>query len=299
MTTHDARSVLMRPHTAPSTAFPQRDVTVHGMRLRYVDIPAREEERDEPILLIHGHSSRLEEYEALVPLLSKHRRVLVPDLPGSGYSDKPLRKYSLRFFEDTLLGVLDTLDVSRVHLGGGSLGGNLALRLAHREPGRFHKVAAWAPAGSWEPMRRWIWFGRFMRNLRFLFWPSLWVQSRFWYRRDWDGREKALRDAWAYYREVYGDGFYRMYWDIGVDQVMQSLFSVAPEIRQPTWLAVGDQDKALGMFQGVRRLATLLPNATLRIYEGARHSLANEVAQSLGAEVDAFLLPASTRRDGS
>lgn len=287
----DARVALDRPRAAPATSFRQRDVTVHGMRLRYIDVAPHGHEEDEPVLLIHGHSSRLEEYEDLVPVLAARRRVLVPDLPGSGYSDKPLRRYTLRFFEDTLLGFLDALRIDKTHLAGGSLGGNLVLRLGHREPERFDRLAAWAPAGSWEPMRHWMWFGRIMRHLRFLFWPSLWVQSRFWYRRDWDGREAALQNAWAYYREVYGDGFHRMYWDIGVDQVMQSLFGVAPEIEHPTWLAVGDQDKALGMLDGVKRLATLIPNVELRVYEGARHSLANEVADELGAEVDDFLAP--------
>lgn len=280
---------LTRPKDAPATSFEQRDVTVNGLRLRYIDVAPRGHEDDEPVLLIHGHSSRLEEYEDLVPYLAERRRVLVPDLPGSGYSDKPVRKYSLQFFEDTLLGFLDALKIDKTHLGGGSLGGNLVLRLGHREPERFDRLAAWAPAGSWEPMRKWLWFGKVMRNLRFLFWPSLWVQSRFWYRRDWEGREAALRDAWAYYKEVYGDGFHSMYWDIGADQVQQSLFHVAHEIDHPTWLAVGDQDHALDMFNGVKRLAKMIPNVKLRVYEGARHSLANEVATDLGREVDLFL----------
>ena len=278
-----------RPRHAASTRHEQRDVTVHGMRLRYIDVAPSGHEDDEPILLIHGHSSRLEEYEALIPHLGARRRVLIPDLPGSGYSDKPDRAYDLALFEDALLGFLDALGVQRAHLGGGSLGGNLVLRLGHRAPERFDRLAAWAPAGSWDPMRRWAIFGRVMKRLPFMFWPCLWVQSRFWYRRDWEGRDAALREVWAYYREVYGAGFHRMYWEIGVDQAEQSLFDRAPDIHHPTWLAYGDQDKALDMDRGVQRLATLLPRVKLRVFEGARHSLANEVPEELGREVDAFL----------
>lgn len=278
-----------RPRRAPVTRHEQRDVTVHGLRLRYIDLAPAGHEDDEPVLLIHGHSSRLEEYEDLIPHLAARRRVLVPDLPGSGYSDKPDRAYDLTLFEDSLLGFLDAVGVNKAHLAGGSLGGNLVLRLGHREPERFDRLAAWAPAGSWEPMRRWALFGRVMKRLRFMFWPCLWVQSRFWYRRDWPGRARALADAWAYYREVYGPGFHRMYWDIGVHQAETSLFDRAHEIEHPTYLAYGDQDKALGMDRGVQRLATLLPKVHLRVFEGARHSLANEVPEILGAEVDAFL----------
>ncbi len=280
---------MKRPVAAPATRYEQRDVTVHGLRLRYIDVAPSGHEDDEPLLLIHGHSSRLEEYEALIPHLAKRRRVLVPDLPGSGYSDKPSCEYSLSFFEDSLLGFLDALGLERAHLGGGSLGGNLVLRLGYREPERFDRLAAWAPAGSWEPKRAWALFAKTMKRLRFLFWPALWVQSRFWYRRDWEGRAQALRDAWAYYEEVYDEGFHRMYWDIGYDQMRQSLFATAPQIEHPTYIAYGDQDKALDMDRGVRRLAGLLPRAHLRVFEGARHSLANEVPQALGADVDAFL----------
>ena len=242
-----------------------------------------------PLVLNDGIGCDGFAWRYLMPHLARRRRVLVPDLPGSGYSDKPDRDYDLTLFEDSLLGFLDAMGIDRAHLGGGSLGGNLVLRLGHREPERFGRLAAWAPAGSWEPMQRWAIFARVMKKLRFMFWPSLWIQSRFWYRRDWEGRDKALADAWAYYEEVYSAGFHRMYWDIGHDQVTQSLFDRAPEIQHPTYVAYGDQDKALDMDQGVQRLAKLLPRAVLRVFEGARHSLANEVPEELGADVDAFL----------
>lgn len=287
-----AASVLTRPRAAPVTAHPQHDTTVQGLRLRYIDVRPEEGEEDLPVLLIHGHSSRLEEYEELVPHLAKRRRVLVPDLPGSGYSDKPDRRYDLALFEDSLLGFLDSVGVERCHLAGGSLGGNLVLRLGHREPERFERLAAWAPAGAWDRLRFWATFGTVMKHLRFMFWPSLWVQSRFWYSSEWDGRHEALEKAFAYYREVYGPGFHRMYWEIGVDQALSSLFPHAPRIEHPTYLAYGDQDKALDMDRGVQRLATLLPRASLRVFPGARHSLANELPDVLGAEVDAFFLEA-------
>lgn len=280
---------MKRPTRATSTRHEQRDVDVLGMRLRYIDIrPANE--TGLPLLLAHGHSSRIEEYEALVPFLSAGRRVIIPDLPGSGYSDKPHdRPYSLALYEDALLGVLDALEVREAHVGGGSLGGNLALRLAHREPERFPRVAAWAPASSWKPMHGWALFSSLARRAPWLFFPSLWIQSRFWYSPKWKGRAAALEGAWSYYREVYGEGFHRMYWDIGHDQALFSLFDIAPKITQPIWLGVGSRDDGLDMFRGVKRLATLLPNVRLRIFEGARHSLANEEAETLGPEVDAFL----------
>jgi pimeloyl-ACP methyl ester carboxylesterase len=301
MSETDRTAPLRRPRRAASTPFPQGDVEVRGLRLRYVDVRAPDEEGP-PLLLIHGHSSRIEEYDDLVPALRERRRVLVVDLPGSGYSDKPDRPYTLGLYEDVLLGFLDAMAIREAHVGGGSLGGNLTLRLGYRVPDRFPRLAAWAPAGAWRPMRGWARFGSTMRALgrtpvgTWLFFASLWVQSRFWYSHDWPGREQALRSAWAYYREVYGAGFHRMYWDIGVDQAKASLFDIAPAIRQPTWLAVGDRDHALGMFEGVKALAARLPDATLEVFPDARHSLANERASELGARVSRFLRREETER---
>jgi pimeloyl-ACP methyl ester carboxylesterase len=268
------------------TAFPQRDVEVlGGVRLRYIDVG---EGAGPPLVLLHGLASRLEEYEDLVGVLSKNRRVLALDLPGNGYSDKPDRPYTLSFFEDSVLGFLDALGVRDAAIGGGSLGGNLTLRLGHRAPDRFTRLVAWAPAGVWDPMPHYILLGRLFRWLR-PFWPVVWVQSRFWYRRSWPGRERALRDAFAHYREIMSRGFVRMYFDLGVEQATSSLFPLAPKIKQPTLLVWGDEDHALNMGAGIKKLAKILPNARLCVFHGARHSLASEVPLELAERIDDFL----------
>jgi 2-hydroxy-6-oxonona-2,4-dienedioate hydrolase len=279
---------LERPRRAPRTRHEERDVVVLGLRLRYVDVGEPQDEP--PLLLLHGLASRLEEYEALIPVLARRRRVLVPDLPGNGYSDKPDRPYDLRFLEDAVLAFLDALSVQRASVGGGSLGGNLALRLAHREPERFPVLAPWAPAGVWDPKPIFRTLDRWLRWLRRpLFWPTLRLQSQFWYRRDHPERARLLREAFAHYAEVYSDGFRRMYYDLGLDQMLTSVLPLAAHIAQPTLLLWGDQDHALGMGEGVKRLASLMPNARLRVFEGARHSLASEIPDEVAAEVDAHL----------
>ena len=281
-----------RPRSVRTTPFEQRDLRVLDLRIRYIDEGPREPPQDgraaPVVVLIPGHTSRIEEYDGLVPVLSRHHRVLVLDFPGSGYADKPDREYSLALYEDTLVAMLDALGISRAQLAGGSLGGNLVLRLGHRFPGRFERLAPWAPGSAWVASPR---VGRALRAIRgyALFWPIVWVQSRYWYRSDWSGRNAALADTFAYYREVMGPGFVRMYFEMAADQVERSLFDIAREIRQPVWLGWGDQDNGANMGAGVARLAKLLPRCELRVFPGARHSLAAEIPDDLAAALEEFL----------
>lgn len=281
-----------RPAAVRTTPFPQRDASVLGLRIRYIDVgptdPELAREAAPALLLIPGHTSRIEEYDGLVPLLARRHRVVVLDYPGSGYAEKPDRQYSLALYEDVSIALLDALGIGRAHLAGGSLGGNLVLRLGHRFPERFERLAPWAPGSAWRAQSR---IGRAMRALqgRALFWPTVWIQSRFWYGKDWPGRDAALADTFAYYREVMGPGFVRMYFEMAADQVERSLFEMAPAIAQPVWLGWGDQDHGANMGAGVATLAKLLPRCELQVFAGARHSLAAEIPDALAAAIEEFL----------
>ncbi len=279
-----------RPHRAERTKFVERDLWIDGVRIRYVD---EGPSHGVPLVLVHGLSSRLEEYESVIETLREHTRVIVPDLPGSGYSDKPDQEYSLASCEEFLLKFLDALAVEKVDIGGGSMGGNIALRLAHRHPARFSRVVAWAPAGAWDTTG--FLGSRFMNLLlhtplrMWLFWIVLKIHSRFWYAKDWPQRNRALADGMTYYREVACRGFVRMYFDLMADQLQQSHFPYAHEIHQPTLLLWGDQDHALNMGEGLRKLVTLLPRAELHVFQGVRHSLAAETPTALAERIHQFL----------
>lgn len=264
------------------------------MHVRYLDVPAAPTAASpRTLVVIPGHTARIEGFEAMVPVLAAEHRVIVLDLPGSGESDKPDRPYTLTWYEDVVVAVLDELGASRVVPVGGSLGGNLVLRLGHRFPERFELLALWAPGGAWTARPR---LAAVLRRLlgssplgRALFWPSVGIQSRFWYAPDFDGRDVALRSTFEYYRRVMCPGFVRMYWDVAVDQMGHSLFDVAGWIRQPTLLVWGDRDHGANMGAGVARLEELLMAGELHVVPGARHSLETEIPVELAEIVLAFL----------
>jgi pimeloyl-ACP methyl ester carboxylesterase len=278
-----------RPVAVSTTRFEQHDVEVLGARVRYIDVgPTDQTTAADTIVILPGHTARIEGYDAIVPALAAAHRVLVLDLPGSGYADKPDRAYTLAYYEEFIAAFLDELGVTTAVPVGGSLGGNLVLRVGHRWPERFPRLVAWAPGGAWKarPLTAGI-----VRRIggRVLFWPTVWVQSRFWYRRDFPGRRSSLEETFAYYREIMGRGFIRMYWGIVADLLRTSLFDIAGEICQPVLLLWGDQDNGGGMRAGVARIDELLPNGELVVFPGARHSVETEIPDALAAAITAWL----------
>lgn len=75
-------------------------------------------------------------------------RVLVPDLPGFGYSSKPTdQDYTTEFFATHLVGLLNALGIRRFALIGNSLGGAVSIRVALDHPERVFKLILMAPGG--------------------------------------------------------------------------------------------------------------------------------------------------------
>lgn len=75
-------------------------------------------------------------------------RVLLPDLPGFGFSSKPTdAQYHLDYFCGYLFELLDHLDIARCAIVGNSLGGAIALGMALAQPGRVESLVLMAPGG--------------------------------------------------------------------------------------------------------------------------------------------------------
>lgn len=263
-------------------------IELDGLRLRYLDTGDSASGKL-PLLIIPGHTARIEGFVPMLPTLAAEHRVVVLDLPGSGESEKPDRRYTLAFYEDTLISLLDALAIDRAVPVGGSLGGNLVLRLGHRFPERFPQLVLWAPGSAWKAKPAVAWLtdhvvgSKLLRKA--LFWPIVKTQSRFWYSPDYPNRQQELDETFAYYRRVMSPGFLRMYWGMAADQLRRSLFDIAPTIGQPTLLMWGDQDNGAQMGKGVAKLHQLIPDNELYVFPGRRHSLEAECPDDLAAQV--------------
>jgi len=110
---------------------------------------ARPGERVErPLILVHGlllaqtmHSPLAKDLAAL------GNRVVTVDLLGHGESDRPrdMWRYSMRFFADQVLALMDHLELEQAVVMGTSLGANAALEIALEAPQRLRGMVIEMP----------------------------------------------------------------------------------------------------------------------------------------------------------
>ena len=95
-----------------------------------------------PVLFVHGlGSSGYIEWRFNLQHFAHRHRVLAPDLPGFGRSDKPTRaRYGIDWFSSTLDRYLDAVGAPRVAVVGTSMGGRVALELALQKPRRVERL---------------------------------------------------------------------------------------------------------------------------------------------------------------
>jgi pimeloyl-ACP methyl ester carboxylesterase len=96
-------------------------------------------EGDRVIILVHGLLMNRQMFERLGPALAdRGNRAICVDLLGHGRSDRPedLRLYTMPLFARQLAGLIEHLGLGSAVVGGTSLGANVALELATRDPDR-------------------------------------------------------------------------------------------------------------------------------------------------------------------
>jgi pimeloyl-ACP methyl ester carboxylesterase len=236
------------------------------------------------VLFIHGHSSSVEEAVSLAgPLLAQAEArgrpvtLIAMDLPSNGYASMidhtrvaPAEASSwntgyplLDFIENFVVAFVDGLEARQpgikgqiVGVIGGSLGGNMALRLARRDPAVYpwlRNVVSWSPASSWSswarvrvtlqaPCANSVFKYEAVRqtrgkmiqeetpdSLHTLFHETLLYQkigragqAVHWYSESWPCRAEAIVASHRGLYEIYNARFRRWHWRVAHEQLIFS-----------------------------------------------------------------------------
>lgn len=111
---------------------------------------------DETVVLLHGLGATNASMLPTLWALAGRYRIIAPDFPGFGDSDKPVRPYHAGFYAKWAVHLLDRLGIDRAHFIGNSMGGRVSIEVALREPDRVGRLALYAPAVAMRRLRQFV-----------------------------------------------------------------------------------------------------------------------------------------------
>ena len=227
-----------------------------------------------PLLMINGFGSNTEMWSPFWRRLAKSYRVILFDNRGVGQSTVPAAPFTVRDMAEDAAALLDALGVPRSLVYGASMGGMIAQELVLAHPDRVrglllgmtscggpHSVpmavgsmqGTMAPGATPAQMAE----GR----LRLMHSEAYFAEHR----------DELLRQALSVQHPTTLQG-YRLQ---GMATLKFDTYDRLPQIRTPTLVMAGSAD-AIIPAENARIIASRIPGAQLRIFEGAGHAFTRE-----------------------
>lgn len=246
----------------------------------------------EAILLIHGSGPGVTawaNWRGVIPTLSQQARVIAPDMLGFGYSRCP-GDWSLdpHTWVQSLLGLLDALDIPRVSIVGNSFGGAIALAFAKACPQRVQRLVLMGAAGLSFPLTEGL-------DKVWGYQPSLQAM-------------RELMEVFAYDHSLINDDLVRMRFEASTRDDVQSRFAQlfpAPRQQGVEMLALAEDDLRALVHQTLlihgrddqviplavsERMLRLIPHAQMHVFGECGHWVQIERAQAFTRLLVDFLI---------
>ena len=252
--------------------------TVNGIRMHFYTVGPRD---GAPVLLVHGLGGQAEDWRNLMPYIFREGfRIYAPDLPGFGRTDRPANfSYSIDDQAATVVAFMDAVGLKQVDLGGWSMGGWIAQRVACEHPERVRKLMLFDSAGL-----------RFTPTWNTnLFTPATTVEL--------DQLDKLLMphppDPPAFVaRDILRES-HQHAWIM--HRAMDSMLTgkdvtdaILPQLKMPVLIVWGSVDQITPLSLG-ETMHRLIPQSQLEVAEGCGHLAPVQCTEKIGPGVAAFL----------
>jgi pimeloyl-ACP methyl ester carboxylesterase len=280
--------------------FAHHNVAVNGLNYHFV-----RQGSGPPVLLIHGWPGFWFEWHRNIGPLSQRFDVVVPDMRGYGYSEKPdlppETGYTPEVFAGDIKALIEALGLGRVSIVTHDFGAVWTQQFARTYPDMLDKLVLFDPPypgiGS-----RWFELPQIFHSWYQIFHQMPWAEDLVGSSREatriyishflsaWSADKKlwtddeieryvdaysqpgALRGGFSCYRAVFRGG----------------LGGGDPTVRTPTLVLWGDGDSILP-YAWADRLGEYFPNHTMKKVEGAGHFMMREKPDVVNAEIIGFL----------
>ena len=134
---------LLRKAERSAGCLAQSSIHVKGLQFEYL-----EGGKGDALILLHGFGANKDNWTRIGKYLTPHFRVIAPDLTGFGESSPaPDNDYTIRAQVERVKAFVMALGIKSLHLGGSSMGGNIAGAYASKYPEEVKSLLLIAPGG--------------------------------------------------------------------------------------------------------------------------------------------------------
>jgi pimeloyl-ACP methyl ester carboxylesterase len=267
----------------------ERDVTASGARLRVADSGS-----GSSVILLHGLFLDHTTWDGISRSLSEHHRVVAPDLPGFGASEKPpvsRFSYQVEAFAEAVADLYAALELGRAHVVGQCLGGAVALVLAARHPELVSKLVLVDALCETPRLGAFGQLGLLPLAGGFIF-KQLWGKNVFraLLRERLSGPAGEDETRLDHHYAAFSEPAARVsaLETLRAVQDLRPLVARTAGVRAPTLVVWGSGDRVVPVSAG-KRLAREIPGARFELL-GTGHAPQDEAPEALGAAVSRFLL---------
>ena len=135
----------------PANPAAGKSVVAAGLRTHYLEAGS-----GKPLVLLHGSGpgvSAWENWAEVIPDLAARLRVIAPDIPGFGATERRADgEYDMAFWVDHLFAFMDALGVESAAVVGNSFGGMVAMAASLRDPERIDQLILMGSAAGDVPL---------------------------------------------------------------------------------------------------------------------------------------------------
>ncbi|RKT21595.1 non-heme chloroperoxidase [Paraburkholderia sp. RAU2J] len=251
----------------------------------------------QPVLFSHGWPLNADAWDAqMVFLAERGYRVIAHDRRGHGRSSQPWNGNDMNTFADDLAGLIDKLDLNDVVMVGHSMGGGEVVRyIARHGVKRVAKAVLIAsappfllkteanPAGL--PMSIFDGMREGVRNNRSQFFKDVALPLYGFNRPDAQVSQGTIDAFWLAGMQ----GSIKASYDCIKAFSETDFTGDLKQVTVPALVVQGDDDQMVPLEISGMHSAKLMPNAQLKIYEGASHGLCTTHADRVNADLLAFI----------
>jgi pimeloyl-ACP methyl ester carboxylesterase len=237
-----------------------------------------------PLILIHGFLGSSKMWEPQINFFKNHFRVITPDLPGFGKSNKAKSHNSIQSIANLLMDCLEEKKIDKFYLLGHSMGGMIVQEMAKKYGNKIVKLICYSTGPRGEMPGRFESVDQSRENLK---------------KKGLEITVKNIAKTWFVMKEN------AKYFDICIEAGKQTSTKAADDaliafknwngvdtlknIKNETLIVWGDQDKSYNLEQ-IKTLEKSIKKSKLVIFKNCAHNVHLEQPDQFNNAIKNFLL---------